>query len=458
MNLFKVFSASLVFFLTVSQPGLCGVVASLETESMQQERYRANAMITAIRQGHYNKLLQMVVAGADVNAVGRDGRMPLMQAVQSSDLNAVRLLLEYGADPNKSSDLRQHLPPLCPALGNADLNISQLLIDYGADINASINAQEFGSILVYFCASDANHGAKSDKLFDILLQSGMNLIGRKLKDGVTLMHWFARSGSLSYLKKWGGVGLGFLDVTTDGENALHLATRSNVKDQEMLDVVCFLVEKGVDLNAVDHQGNTPLMHAAKRGRVKTVKYLVKKGADVNGHLQGEISVLDEVLMSHGKSHEEIINFLISSGATLGKSPHRMTLIHAIKSNNIQLIRMVLKVPPGLDHDMITYVAIRNFNRDVVELLLKEGFKLGGKNSLLAFVMSAGKRNDKDNRWLLTKIMEQKGSDINTLYRNGRTVLHLALQAGDERTADLLMEFGADSAIPDPGSAKRLRRK
>ena len=37
---------------------------------------------------------------------------------------------------------------------------------------------------------------------------------------------------------------------------------------------------GADVNAVDHDGNTALHHAAARGDVESILYLVSKGADV----------------------------------------------------------------------------------------------------------------------------------------------------------------------------------
>ena len=49
----------------------------------------------------------------------------------------------------------------------------------------------------------------------------------------------------------------------------------------LLVAVKYLVEDtGADVNAADHEGNTPLHNAAARGDIEMIKYLISKGADV----------------------------------------------------------------------------------------------------------------------------------------------------------------------------------
>lgn len=47
-----------------------------------------------------------------------------------------------------------------------------------------------------------------------------------------------------------------------------------------LDVVKFLVEKGVDINATSLDGRTPLHFAASNGNFEVVEVLVTGGADI----------------------------------------------------------------------------------------------------------------------------------------------------------------------------------
>jgi len=48
-----------------------------------------------------------------------------------------------------------------------------------------------------------------------------------------------------------------------------------------LDVVKFLLERGVDPNVRNNPGDTPLHYAAERGHLDVVKFLLERGADPN---------------------------------------------------------------------------------------------------------------------------------------------------------------------------------
>jgi ankyrin repeat protein len=43
----------------------------------------------------------------------------------------------------------------------------------------------------------------------------------------------------------------------------------------------YLVEKGIDVNAADKNGNTPLMLASALGEVDMINLLIENGANVN---------------------------------------------------------------------------------------------------------------------------------------------------------------------------------
>lgn len=57
----------------------------------------------AAAKGNQLVMMDLVAAGADVNGAGPDGTTPLMMAADTGKLQAVRWLLEKGADPNQQN-------------------------------------------------------------------------------------------------------------------------------------------------------------------------------------------------------------------------------------------------------------------------------------------------------------------------------------------------------------------
>ena len=84
-----------------------------------------------------------------------------------------------------------------------------------------------------------------------------------------------------------------------------------------MSAVKFLIEEvGVDVNAVDDDGNTAVHHAAARGDNEMITYLVSKGADVTKINRSGLTTVD---MANGpvqrtQPYPETIKLLESLGA------------------------------------------------------------------------------------------------------------------------------------------------
>ena len=48
-----------------------------------------------------------------------------------------------------------------------------------------------------------------------------------------------------------------------------------------IEVLKYLVKKGVDINAKGYKKQTPLQRAVSKGKLEVLKYLVEKGADID---------------------------------------------------------------------------------------------------------------------------------------------------------------------------------
>lgn len=85
-------------------------------------------------------------------------------------------------------------------------------------------------------------------------------------------------------------GVDVNDVNVNGNGALIVASFFG-----FLGVVQKLVEKGVDVRHENKSGNTALMWAARRGNMDVVRYLVEKGADVSEKLFKFVKFRGEVM-------------------------------------------------------------------------------------------------------------------------------------------------------------------
>ena len=76
-------------------------------------------------------------------------------------------------------------------------------------------------------------------------------------------------------------------------------------------VARLLVAAGADVNAVSHQGNTPIIWYAYSNYLEGIKYLVSAGADINAVNHDGKTVLD---VAEDFSDPELVEYLHSVGA------------------------------------------------------------------------------------------------------------------------------------------------
>ena len=185
-------------------------------------------MWVAARNGNIEAVKQHLAAGADVNAKNRSGWTPLHQAVWGGHKEIAELLIANGADVNTTTDGGRWTPLHESARSNRKV-IAKLLINKGADVNAKGEDGETPLDL----AIQYKHPKTADLLRTHSGKSG----------AVDSIHVAAELGNIEAVKQ-------------------HLAA-------------------GVDANAKDMRGRTPLYRAARNDQKETVTLLLGKGANVN---------------------------------------------------------------------------------------------------------------------------------------------------------------------------------
>jgi ankyrin repeat protein len=270
-------------------------------------------LLLAAREGHVESVQALLTAGADVNqASAGDGTNPLLIATINGHFDLARLLIETGANPQAASE--NNVTPLYAALNcewapkalypqpRAQVNqkttyieLMKALLDKGADPNVRLNKKVWYSGYSFDLSGVDETGATpfwraayaSDvDAMKMLVAYGADPnirtkriagrpragdVDRDVKDVSGLLPVPVGGPAVTPLQAAAGVGYG------EG----FAANSHRFAPVGMLAAVKYLVEElHADVNAFDHEGNTALHHAAARGDVEMIQYLVSKGADV----------------------------------------------------------------------------------------------------------------------------------------------------------------------------------
>ncbi|MCA7010841.1 ankyrin repeat domain-containing protein [Wolbachia endosymbiont of Tribolium confusum] len=269
----------------------------------------------ATEDGHVETISTLLKAkGIDVNALDQEyGRIPLHFAAENSRVDVVKLLIEKGADVNAAD--QDGRTPLHFTVENGHRDIVKLLIKKGADVNA---ADQDGKTPLHFAAENDHKD-----VVRLLIKVGAG-INAENRDGWTPLHFAAENSHVDIVKllieKGANVNAAGRDIwilhrwtlyggVLYGWTPLHLAT----KDGCVEIVNTLLKAKGINVNAADQDGKTPLHFAAENSHVDIVKLLIEKGADVNAAGQDGRTPLH---FAAENSHVDVVKLLIEKGADI----------------------------------------------------------------------------------------------------------------------------------------------
>ena len=266
------------------------------------------ALHFAARQGATQSVAALVDGGVSVNLPSPgDQATPLLIAIINGHFDIAAYLLDHGADPNRVSDAG--VSPLYATLNvqwapiaaypqprahlqqsRTYLEMMRRLLEKGAEPNQRLKRKVWYSSYNFDQSSvdeigatpfwRAAYAADVDAM-KMLVAAGadptittMKPLSRRFpgeggedKSGLTPLP--IGGPNVTPLQAAAGVGYGFGFAA----NSHHYA------ESGMLPAVKYLVDEiGVDVNAVDADGNTAVHHAAARGDNAMILYLVSKGA------------------------------------------------------------------------------------------------------------------------------------------------------------------------------------
>ncbi|XP_044739520.1 putative ankyrin repeat protein RF_0381 isoform X1 [Chrysoperla carnea] len=324
----------------------------------------------AIWQRYVEATQLLLVRGCDINAIDECGYSALHLATEHGYVELVELLLKSGAKVDYRPNTDELYPrttlcdePLRLAIRNKNLQIARMLLEYGADPNKR-----------YFFGSEINL-VNDIEFLELLLTFGANPDTRD-RAGLTPLMKAARqsqftNGNSKAQQVWTRI---FNAQQTDSISSTLLSD-TNCTEPYGMEAVLLLISHGADVNAMTdarHDYRTVLHYAVLSGNKDIVNLLIKQGARLNydSDEYGKPSPLDLAIL---KGDLDLIRLLIGAGADVNfSSPVIGTPLHVACSDNIsnrlEILQLLLK--SGADPNLKVYNDIYDHNTQLRPVLVE----------------------------------------------------------------------------------------
>lgn len=399
--------------------------------------------------------------GIDFQRNIREGRTYLHSAASKPNAEAVDYLLEKGADMNFLCHHDQTALTFAGFSGTVNLAVIKAFEKHGLDLKKKYTAKNDANILLLAVGSDTDFSittyliskgisiqsvdSKGNNAFDYAVKYGkINVLKKLVEKGVKYSDKdliFAAQGAFRKANKI-DVFQYLVDdlkikptVTSEsGENVLHYIVSKNNQD----DIITYFINKGVDINQINKEGNTPFMNAAGGKSFEVVEMMLPRVKNINAiNSKGQSALLNAVKSGSPKT----VDLLLSKGANVE--------IKDKEGNNLAyyLVDSYRPARGGFGGDATSTDAAKPKQDDFGEKLKslqKAGLDLNAlqKDGNTLYHLAIAK-NDVD---VLKKLAPLK-IDLNAKNNDGLTVLHkAAMTSKDDKTLKYLISIGANKEI------------
>ena len=429
-------------------------------------------------------------AGGDPNAVdtSKNSTTPLSMAVLGRDGRGVRLLLEHGADPNKSF---QGFTPLGAATMMQNHEAVRLLLDAGAK---PLGKSEAGGVTAFFVAACEGYeeffqlmvdridlasvpsemqgrlllaATASPSSLEKVLASGVD-VNATNQNSYTALRFAVTENNLEAIPLLLAAGAETAAAAPDGSTALHFTANEdnleaarllleagaspNVRDDSGYTplhnaaerahhrIVALLLEHGAEIDAIttDKYGQSPLQAGAWAGAFESVKLLLKAGAEVDRVSTDGVTAL---LNAAGGGYPEIVAFLADQGADVNKHARRTghSVLHKAAGARARARHDSLEADNDFEH------LAGDFGTDadylaVVEFCLERGAEVDARDSDGGTpLMTAAWYN----QFAIARLLLEKGADIHAIGdHHGVTAMATTIEFASPEMLSFLLDKGA----------------
>lgn len=351
------------------------------------------------------KLLLKNKADPNLQNTGQERITPLEMAIGNKIPEAVRILLDFGADANciKCGEGRS---PLKVAICSGSLEIVKILLDAGADPNHETEDKISPLFLAIYM--------DKPEIVEVLSKAGADLTCVD-NDGITPLIRAINDNKTEIIKTLLKVGA---DPNQKSKNELYTPLLLAIS-QNRLGIIETLLDAGADPNCENNSGLTPLFFAIRENKLEILRLMLDRGIGVDKkNKYGATSV--------GVAFDRLV---------FGKDNTKMT----------HVIQMLLEVGADPDQEVagrsLLTIAISLDNDELIDMLLKFGATPDQKDSYGLSPIEYAIRSNKVKA--AVALFKNGATTLNRYSRDAAASLEYAVRMKNVEIVKALIENGAD---------------
>ena len=406
----------------------------------------------AIDGGHRQELIQtMIDHGAGVNAINKHNETAFMKACKTGNVDAIKLLLSVGANPNIKNDDGQtwihHT-----VIGNWSREVLQVVIAHGGDVNAATkdnitalvlttrtgNVDTINVLLAagadpnisdadgYTCLHDAVDVRCNKETLQAIIDHGANIHAANKKSVTPLMQAL-QTGNINAINVLLNAEADLNIIDKDGDTCLHRAVRARCSKEILQSVI----HCGANVNATNKSSVTALRLSCQTGNKDAISELQKAEADPNiSDADGYTCLHDAVDVRFNK---ETLQAIIDHGANINAANKEgvTPLMQAFQIGNINAINVLLNAEADLsiidkDGDTCLHRAVRvRCSKKILHSVICHGANVNATNKSRVTALRLAYQTGNEDA--ISELLKA-GADPNIVDEAGETCLHTAMRS------------------------------
>ncbi|KAL4801076.1 ankyrin repeat-containing domain protein [Aspergillus venezuelensis] len=398
-------------------------------------------LIAASEAGYVNTVRTLLEGRANPDLRGPANGSPALwfASLRGRSVKCVRLLLEYGANPNH--ELLD--PPLVTVIcGARDLRPEKkiLLLNALIDNTPPIEVNKVDSDGATGLMWAAARGER--EVLEWLIAHTANITITNSK-GQSALYYAIVNNQINITQRLLELGAPANDLTADGQTLLSLAMDAST------DLVAVLLDGSADPDVSNDLGSTAINLAVVREKAEVVKLLIEKKANIeHSDSAGWYPIHDA---SGYAPNAEIVRLLADSGADLTQTTwHGSTPLHlAARNGFLDGVKILLEFQGRMnleqrskDGETALFEAVRGRSQECVRRLLQAGADINAQRED-GFTPLMVAVSQKDLLELVNLLLSWPGIDLGRLSKRRGAALHNACKALNLDVVTRLLAQGAE---------------